>query len=344
MAIFSAFSIFATCLALGFLVTMPIGGESIGVCYGRLGNDLPQPSDVVALYKSKNIGAMRIYDPYDAALQALKGSNIELILDVPSNDDNNELQRLASDSSAANDWVKNNIVSYWPDVKFKYIAVGNEVIPEKENLMQYVQPAMQNIYNALSSYGLQDQIKVSTSVSFRVVDSTSPPSHGVIASAAQPSMVPIIQFLSKIGAPLLVNVYPYFSYTENPDKISIDFALFTSPNFVVNDGSLNYQNLFDAMVDSLYYALEKSGGSNVGIVISESGWPSAGGDAASIENAQTYNQNLIKHVGQGTPKRPGAIETYIFAMFNENNKGPEEREKHFGLFYPDQSPVYPINF
>lgn len=57
----------------------------------------------MALYKSKNIGAMRIYDPYDAALQALKGSNIELILDVPSNDDNNELKHLASDSSTTYD-------------------------------------------------------------------------------------------------------------------------------------------------------------------------------------------------------------------------------------------------
>ncbi|KAM0954060.1 putative glucan endo-1,3-beta-D-glucosidase [Dioscorea sansibarensis] len=343
MAIPSAFSIFATLLAIGLLVTMPIGGESIGVCYGRLGNDLPQPSDVVALYKSKNIGAMRLYDPYDAALQALKGSNIELILDVPTTYD--ELERLASDFSAANDWVKNNIIPYWPDVKFKYIAVGNEVIPEKENLIQYVQPAMQNIYKALSAYGLQDQIKVSTSVSFRVVDSTYPPSHGVFASAAQPSIIPIIQFLSSTGAPLLANVYPYFSYIESPDQIPIDYARFTSPGIVVNDGSLNYQNLFDAMVDALYSALEKSGGSNVAIVVSESGWPSAGGgDATSIENAQTYNQKLINHVGQGTPKRPRAIETYIFAMFNENNKGPEETEKHFGLFNPDQSPVYPINF
>ena len=75
--------------------------------------------------------------------------------------------------------------------------------------------------------------------------------------------------------------------------------------------------------------------------MSESGWPLAGGDAATAANAQTYNQNLINHVGQGTPKRRGAIETYIFAMFNEDQKPGAETEKHFGLFNPDKSPATP---
>jgi len=87
------------------------------------------------------------------------------------------------------------------------------------------------------------------------------------------------------------------------------------------------------------------GGSSVPIVVSESGWPSAGGDASTtVTNAQTYNQNLINHVGTGTPKRPGAIEAYIFAMYNEDQKQGAETEKNFGLFYPNQQPVYTINF
>ena len=142
-------------------------------------------------------------------------------------------------------------------------------------------------------------------------------------------------------APLLANVYPYFSYIGNKAQIDINYALFTSPGTVVQDGGNAYQNLFDALVNTLYSALESAGAGSVGIVVSESGWPLAGGDAA---NAQTYNQNLINHVGQGTPKRRGAIETYIFAMFNEDRKPGAETEKHFGLFNPDQSPAYPISF
>jgi hypothetical protein len=98
-------------------------------------------------------------------------------------------------------------------------------------------------------------------------------------------------------------------------------------------------NLFDAMVDSVYAALEKVGAPDVSVVVSESGWPEA-----STENARNYNQGLIDHVGQGTPKRPGPLETYVFAMFNENQKPGEPMERNLGLFYPNKSPVYPITF
>ncbi|KAG1338565.1 Glucan endo-1,3-beta-glucosidase, basic vacuolar isoform [Cocos nucifera] len=302
------------------------------------GNNLPQPSSVVNLYKSKNINAMRLYDPNQDALQALKGSNIQLILDVPKT----VLQSLASNPSAANDWVQQNVKAYSPDVSFKYIAVGNEVIPG--DYAQYVLPAMRNIYSALSSAGLQNQIKVSTAVATSVLQLSSPPSDGVFSSDALTYLSPIVQFLASNGSPLLVNVYPYFSYVDSHGSIDLNFALFTSSEIVVHDGQYNYQNLFDAIVDAVYAALEKVGGSTVPIVVSESGWPSAEGTAATINNAETYNQNLINHVGQGTPRRPGkAIETYIFEMFNENQKQPAV-EQNFGLFYPNMQPVYPINF
>ncbi|XP_042397375.1 glucan endo-1,3-beta-glucosidase-like [Zingiber officinale] len=280
---------------------------------------------------------MRIYWPDQNILQALSGSNIQLILDVPREN----LQSIASDPSAAHDWVQNNIVAF-SGVSFRYIAVGNELIPEHPDLAQYVLPAMQNIQGAINAAGLQSQIKVSTAVSGNALGQSYPPSAGVFASD---SMGSIVQFLASNEAPLLFNVYPYFAYKGNSAQISLDYALFTSNSPVVHDGPFDYQNLFDAMVDAAYAALEKVGGSNVRIVVSESGWPSAGGFAASVDNARTYNQNLIGHVGQGTPRRPGSgIEAYIFAMFNEDQKDGEETERNFGLFYPNKQPVYPISF
>ncbi|XP_020699651.1 glucan endo-1,3-beta-glucosidase-like, partial [Dendrobium catenatum] len=221
--------------------------------------------------------------------------------------------------------------------------VGNELIPGPQ--AQNVLPAMQNVRNALQSIGLQDKIKVSTSVSTAVLGNSYPPSAGAFSSDALPALQPIIGFLTGTGAPLLANVYPYFSYIGNLNTISLAYALFTSPGSVVSDGQLQYQNLFDATVDALYAALEKVGGNNVAIVVSESGWPSDGGVGATTENAQTYVSNLIRHVGQGTPKRPGNyIDTFIFSMFDENMKQPQGTENHYGLFNPDKQPKYSLSF
>ncbi|CAO2181776.1 unnamed protein product [Urochloa humidicola] len=331
MAKQGAASMLALALVLGTFAAIPTGVQSIGVCYGVNGNGLPSAGDVVQLYQSNNLNLMRIYFPDTNALQALSGSNIGLIMDLP----NSDLASIASDPNAAATWVQNNVQAF-PGVSFRYIAVGNEVAGgDTGNIL----PAMRNINAALSNAGL-GSIKVSTAVQSGVTQGF-PPSQGTFSAG---HMGPIAQFLQSTGAPLLANIYPYFSWAGNQGQIDLSYALFTSSGTVVQDGGNAYQNLFDALVDTMYSALENAGAGNVNIVVSESGWPSAGGDGASTDNARTYNQNLINHVGQGTPKRPGAIETYIFAMFNEDQKPGAETERHFGLFNPDKSPAYNINF
>ncbi|GFZ18153.1 beta-1,3-glucanase 3 [Actinidia rufa] len=246
---------------------------------------------------------MRIYDPNPATLRALRGSIIELVLDVP----NSDLQALASDPSVAAKWVKVNVRDYFPDVKIRYIAVGNEVNPsggfETAQFAPFVLPAMQNVYRAIEADGLQDQIKVSTATYSALVSESYPPSNSSFRADARLFMNPIIGFL------------------------------------------FGYRNLFDAMLDAMYYAVEKAGGPQVEIVVSESGWPSGGGGgAATMDNAGTYYRNLIRHVERGTPKKPNkAIETYLFAMFDENQKAGAETERHFGLFHPNKQPKYRLS-
>ncbi|KAL4327473.1 hypothetical protein AHAS_Ahas13G0103600 [Arachis hypogaea] len=278
---------------------------------------------------------MRIYDPDEATLQALKGSNIELILGVP----NDKIQSL-TDSKTATNWVNTNVKPYSPSVKFRYITVGNEIEPS-DPLSKNVVTAMQNIQKAINSANLQNQIKVSTAIKTDLVTNPYPPNKGVFSDPALPYIKPIVNFLVQNGAPLLVNVYPYFSYVGNQKSISLEYALFTQKG--KNDAG--YQNLFDAILDSVYAALEKVNAPNLKIVVSESGWPSQGGVGASDQNAGTYYKNLINHVKGGTIKRPkGPIETYLFAMFDEDLKKGAETEKHFGLFRPDKSPKYQITF
>ncbi|XP_044504407.1 glucan endo-1,3-beta-glucosidase-like [Mangifera indica] len=330
----------AMLLLFGLLMSHIQTSGAIGVCYGRNGNNLPPQAEVVTLYKDNNIGQMRIYDPDQATLQALRGSNIELILDVPKD----KLQDL-TDSAKAGDWVQTNVLAYSADVKFRYIAVGNEIRPGDAEA-QYVLPAMRNVYNAIAAANLQGQIKVSTAIDTTLLGSSSPPSEGAFSSEASSYITPIIQFLAQNGAPLLANVYPYFAYTGNTAQISLAYALFTAPGVVVQDGSYQYRNLFDAITDALYAALEKAGAPNLEIVISESGWPSEGDPAATVENAGTYYRNLINHVkgNTGTPRKPGkAIETYLFAMFDENLKAAGI-EQHFGVFSPNKQQKYQLTF
>ncbi|XP_061359639.1 glucan endo-1,3-beta-glucosidase-like [Gastrolobium bilobum] len=329
-------------LLVGILVLSSIGPEftaaqAIGVCYGVNGGNLPSRQEVVDLYKTNGIGRMRIYYPDEDALKALRGSNIELILDVAK-----ETLQSLTDANVATDWVNKYVTPYSQDVKFKYIAVGNEIHPG-DNEAQYILPAMQNIQNAISSSNLQGQIKVSTAIDSSLIDKSYPPNDGIFSDNASPYIKPIISFLVNNGAPLLANVYPYFAYANNQQSISLAYALFTQQG----DNDVGYQNLFDAMLDSIYAALEKVGASNLEIVVSESGWPSEGGDGATNENAATYYANLINHAkgGSGTPKRPGGpIETYLFAMFDENKKPGAETERHFGLFSPDKAAKYQVNF
>jgi len=324
----------AVALIVGAFASIPTAVESIGVCYGVVGNNLPSRSDVVQLYRSRGITGMRVYFPDSQALDALRGSGIALILDTGNSDD--VLARLASSAAS---WVQTNVRPYYPAVSIKYIAVGNEV--QGAAAQGRILPAMRSLDAALAAAGL-GAIKVSTSVRFDAVANSFPPSSGAFA---QGYMADIARYLAGTGAPLLANVYPYFAYRGNPRDISLGYATFRPGTTVRDSGNgLAYTNLFDAMVDAVVAALEKAGAPNVRVVVSESGWPSAGGFGASVDNARSYNQGLVDHVGRGTPKRPGALETFIFAMFNENQKDGDPTERNFGLFFPNKQPVYPIRF
>lgn len=331
--------ILIVCIAI-FCCSIVAEGAQIGVNYGMLGTGLPPAGQVVTLMKSNNIGKMKIFQADRDALKAFANSGIEVIVGVG----NNELQLISSSQDAANGWVNDNIRPFYPATNIKYIAVGNEVLTGT-NYGSYLVPAMRNIQTALQNANLQNNIKVSTTHSSDVSQGY-PPHNGVFKDQFKDTMKSVLQFLLDHGSPFMGNIYPHISYINNRAQITLDYALFKSTSTVVTDNGRSYKYLFDALVDTLISAMEALGYPNIPLIVTESGWPSAGVDVATVDNARTYNNNLIRHVlsNEGTPKRPGtSIETYIFALFNEDKK-PAGMEQHFGLFYPNQQHVYPVNF
>ncbi|KAL6222046.1 hypothetical protein ACLB2K_005438 [Fragaria x ananassa] len=276
---------------------------------------------------------------------------------------NQDLPALAASQEAVNAWFTANVEPYLDGIQLSYIAVGNEVIPGP--LGNYVFAVMTFLRRILDGRQLSG-ITMTTVVPGTALGSSHPPSSSVFAAEAVEVMTDIVLFLALTNSSLLINVLPLLclqnvhvlsktflepSLHQNAQGNSsliwrgVTLCSIHYQNPGVQDGPLGYYNMFDAIVDSFYTAIEKVHGHNVTVVVSESGWLSAGsGEFNTPELAGTYNRKFIEHISSrvGTPKRPGQYNAgYIFAMFKENQK-PEGEEKHFGLFYPNMEPVYPV--
>ncbi|KAF9610396.1 hypothetical protein IFM89_022307 [Coptis chinensis] len=318
----------------------------IGINYGRIANDLPSPTSVVQLLKTQGINKVKLYDTEPTVLKALSGSNISVVVALP-----NELLSNASQSqSFANDWVKNNILAYYPSTQIETIAVGNEVFVDPNNTTMFLVPAMKNIHSALVNSSLDSNIKISSPIALSCLASSYPSSSGSFKpELIQPVITPMLDFLRSSGSYLMVNAYPYFAYEGNADVISLDYALFRENSGQVDSGNgLKYVSLMDAQLDAVYAAMSALKYDDLKMVVSETGWPSKGDESetgAGQDNAAAYNGNLVRRVltGGGTPLRPKQdLEVYLFALFNENQKTGPTSEKNYGLFYPSEQKVYNI--
>ncbi|CAA7032923.1 unnamed protein product [Microthlaspi erraticum] len=310
---------------------------NVGLNYGLLGDNLPPPLEVIKLYKSLNITNVRIFDTNTDVLNAFRGNrDIGVIVGVK----NQELADLAVSEDVVNTWFMTNIEPYLSDVNITYITVGNEVIPG--DIGPHVLSVMQSLTNVVKSRSLP--ILISTTVAMTNLGQSYPPSEGTFTPEAREQLVPVLKYLSQTRTPILVNIYPYFAYASDPINILLDYAIFNTNRTVVQDGPLSYSNMFDVIFDAFVWAMEKEGVKDLQMVVSETGWPSAGnGNITTPEIASIYNGNFVKHVdsGKGTPKRPkSSIHGFLFATFNENQK-PAGTEQNFGLYYPtDVKPIY----
>ncbi|KAK9269262.1 hypothetical protein L1049_001032 [Liquidambar formosana] len=319
----------------------------IGVNYGRVANNLPQPPQVVALLKAQGINRVKIYDTDSSVLTALANSDISVVVAMP----NELLSSAAADQSFTDNWVQANISKYYPSTQIQAISVGNEVFVDPNNVTKYLVPAMTNVHASLLKYNLSS-IKISSAIALSALQNSYPSSAGSFKpELVEPVIKPMLSLLRKTGSYLMVNVYPFFAYEANADVISLDYALFKENPGVVDSGNnLKYMSLLEAQIDAVFAAMSALQYNDIKMVVTETGWPSLGDEdetGAGAANAASYNGNLVNRVltGGGTPLRPNdTLDVYLFALFNENQKPGPTSERNYGLFYPNQQKVYNVDF
>ncbi|KAM7250398.1 hypothetical protein ACFE04_022281 [Oxalis oulophora] len=323
--------------------TSSIVAAPIGICYGRVANNLPPPSNIVGILKTNKISNVRVFNADPTTLLALTGTGITLIIGVP----NEALPSLASNSpDFSQHWLQTNIFNFVPPSQIKYIAVGNEVLYKDPYYTPHVVPAINNLYHALQFLGLSAAIKLSSPLAASILSTSYPPSSGTFRSSLRQDLVPLLEFLYTTKSPFMVNIYPYISHLSNLKYALLDYALFRTKSGIT-DGGFTYNNMFEASIDAFVYAMEREGYTGIPVVVTETGWPTNGGEGANLQNALQYNENVVGMVrnGAGTPKRPSeGLEVYLFDMFDENEKNGDDYEKHFGIFGLDGKKLYNLNF
>ncbi len=321
------------------------GVTSLGINYGQVANNLPQPQQVLDLLSSLKITKTRIYDTNPQVLSAFANSSVELIVTV----ENQMLAQLMNPQQALQ-WVTTRIKPYFPATKITGIAVGNEIFTDGDKtLMSYLVPAMVSIHTALVQLSLDSHIQVSTPTSLAVLAESYPPSAGTFNNEVYGTMSQVLRFLASTKSPFWINAYPYFAYNGDPNRISLDYALLSTNTGMVDPYTkLHYDNMLYAQVDAAIFAIARMGYNGIEVRVSETGWPSKG-DAnevgATIQNAAVYQRNLVRRQlkNEGTPLRPNMrLEVYLFALFNEDLKPGPTSERNYGLYQPDGTMAYNI--
>ncbi|PWA35083.1 Glycoside hydrolase, catalytic domain-containing protein [Artemisia annua] len=321
-----------------------------GVNYGQLGNNLPHPETSVELIKTLKAGRVKLYDANPKILKALNKTDIQVSVMVP----NEIIIEIAKNQTLADEWISTNVVPFYPHTKIRYVLVGNEILSQPDNVTWFnLVPAMIRIRKSLVSFRLR-KVKVSTPLAMDCLETSFPPSNGTFRSGVTESVIrPLLEFINGTKSFFFIDVYTYFAWVANPAEIKLDYALLEPGKTRYTDPvtKLVYTNLLEQMLDALFFAMRRVGYPNSRIFIAETGWPN-GCDVdqigGNIYNAATYNRNVVKWLtrkpARGTPLKPTVVfPSFIFALYNENQKTGPGTERHFGLLYPNGTSIYEID-
>ncbi|KAK4763596.1 hypothetical protein SAY87_013034 [Trapa incisa] len=324
-------------------------GAYVGINIGTDVSDLPSASDIVSILQTHEITHVRLYDADLHMLKALSNSGIDVIVGVT----NEEVLGIGLSPSTAAAWISKNVAAYLPSTNITYIAVGSEVLTSIPNAGRVLIYAMNNLHKALVASNLNFQVKVSAPQSMNLIPKAFPPSTATFNSSSNSTIYQLLQFLKNTNSSYMLNGYPYHGFIEGNGIFPLDYSLFRPlppVKQIVDPNTLfHYNSMLDAMVDATYYSIGALSFSGIPVMVTETGWPSSGGvnePDATAENAQAFNDNLIRRVLNGTGP-PGhselPVSAYIYELFNEDKRSGPVSEKNWGVLFTNGTAVYPLS-
>lgn len=183
-----------------------VESSDIGVCYGTLGNDLPESSISTRNITSPKWGSL---NQTLLPLRHWKGAESVSYLVFET-----KIYRHWQQAKKLwNAWFTANVEPYLDGIQLSYIAVGNEVIPGP--LGNYVFAVMTFLRSILDGRQLSG-IKMTTVVPGTALGSSHPPSSSVFAAEAVEVMTDIVLFLALTNSSLLINVLPLLCLQVRP--------------------------------------------------------------------------------------------------------------------------------
>ncbi|KAF5822917.1 putative glucan endo-1,3-beta-D-glucosidase [Helianthus annuus] len=316
----------------------------VGINIGTNQSNLPSPEQIVGTLRTHHITHVRLFDTNARLLTALSDTGIEVMISVT----NDEVSEIGESPSFAATWVNTHVAAFKPATNITAIAVGSEFVSSNPIAAATVLvPAMENLYNALVASNLNDQIKVSTPLSMDMIPKPFPPSTATFNASLNSTIHRILDFLKNSNSFYMLNAFPYDTYVQSNGVFPIQYALFQPLPVVkqiVDPNTLfHYESMFDAMVDATYYSIFAYNSSVIPIIVTETGWPWSGEaneSDATVESADTFNNNLIQRVltGSGPPSQPTLLlKSYIYEMFNDDKK------PSYGVFFRNGSSVYDLD-
>jgi len=227
-----------------------------------------------------------------------------------------------------------SLLDEWSDLKqyVYWIALGNEPAHEPQSSFinfNALPDKLEMVYDYLKTQSGWEHTKVSIPFSSSIFGKSDPVKDTKFKGDYRGALSEIIDILDENNGPFSVQWYPYFTCADPAFAYLLDYCLGNGP--IANKEEHGYSSMLEAQVDATYYAMkELVPNNNVEIMVTETGWPTAGNYVASVDNARSYYENTLALMSNPSSK---LYQKYIFFfdLFDEDKKD-NERERSFGIY------------